>query len=82
MPLKKGCSMEAFQDNIRRMIREGYPRNQAVAAAYETLRRACLSPREAERAKRERWTPKEIVGEELENLRVMCEALEYLVKEL
>jgi len=81
MPLRKECSMEAFQENIRKMIREGYPREQAVAAAYETLRRACLSPRMAERAKRERWTPKEIIGE-TQNLEVLCEALRYIISKL
>lgn len=65
MPLRKTCSTSAMQKNISQLAREGYPIKQAVAIAYSTLMRACgLSPAEMKRAKRERWTPKEIVGEQ------------------
>ncbi len=73
MPLKKRCSIKAMQDNIRELIRKGYDRSQAVAIAYDTLRRACLSPAMAERAKKEKWTPKEIVGEEYNIIDVLNE---------
>lgn len=41
MPLSSGCSVSAFRENIAKMIREGRPRDQAVAAAISTLRRSC-----------------------------------------
>ncbi len=65
MPLDTRCSLDAFRENVRELMRK-YDRDQALAIAYETLRRACLSPEEAERAKREQWTPKEIVGEDVD----------------
>ncbi len=34
MPLKKGRDKKTISDNIARLIREGYPRDQAVAIAY------------------------------------------------
>lgn len=34
MPLKKGSSKTAIRSNIKRMIKEGKPVNQAVAIAY------------------------------------------------
>jgi hypothetical protein len=34
MPLKKGSSKKAIRSNIKRMIKEGKPANQAVAIAY------------------------------------------------
>lgn len=34
MPLKRGKSKEAIQENIRTLVREGYPVKQAVAIAY------------------------------------------------
>lgn len=33
MPLKKGKSQQVISENIARLIREGYPRDQAVAIA-------------------------------------------------
>lgn len=34
MPLKKGRDRKTISENIARLIREGYPRDQAVAIAY------------------------------------------------
>ena len=41
MPLRSGCSVEDHQENIKQMIGEGMPRNQAVAAAYDHYYRKC-----------------------------------------
>lgn len=41
MPLKKTCSIEAFEANIAAEIRAGKPREQAVAIARQTLADAC-----------------------------------------
>ena len=41
MPLKKTCSIQAFEANIAAEIRAGKPREQAVAIAHDTLRNAC-----------------------------------------
>jgi len=70
MPLSKSCSVKAFRDNIRMLIgEEGYDREQAVAIAFETLRKACGAPT---RARTERWKPERIVrwkrGESVEDI--------------
>lgn len=40
MPLIQSDSQEAIEENIRRLIKEGYPREQAVAIALDIARRA------------------------------------------
>lgn len=40
MPLIKSASKEAIGTNISEMVHSGHPRNQAIAAALETARRA------------------------------------------
>jgi hypothetical protein len=40
MPLIKSGSKKAVGKNISKMVREGYPQKQAVAAALSTQRKA------------------------------------------
>jgi len=35
VPLKRGTGRDTISDNIRRLIREGYPPDQAAAIAYD-----------------------------------------------
>lgn len=78
MPLKKVCSVKAFRDNIRMAIREGYPREQAVAMAFETLRRACGAP---PRAREEQWPPEKIVKWKKEGMEVIEQVLDDMNEE-
>lgn len=38
MPLAKGKSKKIIEENIKKLIEEGYPQNQAVAIAYSNAR--------------------------------------------
>ena len=62
MPYNKSCSMKAYDSNVTFFHdTEGKPIDQAIAIAYDVLRRSCLSKKKAETAKKNKWTPKQIV---------------------
>ena len=45
MPLKRGSSKKTVSSNIRKMMREGYPQRQAVAASLSSARKGRKSRR-------------------------------------
>jgi hypothetical protein len=45
MPFKLGGSQKTISKNIRKMMREGYPQRQAVAASLSTARKGRKSTR-------------------------------------
>lgn len=49
MPLKRGSSDETRSENIAEMIRSGYPRKQAAAAAYRQQRKSRRGGRKGRR---------------------------------
>lgn len=40
MPLNKGSSEKSFAENVKQLIKDGYPRKQALAIAYDIKRRS------------------------------------------
>ena len=45
MPLKKGKGKRTISENIARLIREGKPRDQAVAIAYSEAGKSKKKPK-------------------------------------
>lgn len=45
MPLMHGTSEKSFSHNVAKLIKEGYPRNQALAIAYSIKRKASKKPK-------------------------------------
>jgi len=40
MPLKKSPSKDAFEENLKKLLEEGYPKKQALAIAYDTQKKS------------------------------------------
>ena len=46
MPLQKGSSKKTLSENIAKLIKEGYPRDQAVAIAYSEQKKHKLKKKD------------------------------------
>jgi len=56
MPLKRGFSQETISENIRREVRAGRPRRQAIAIAEHEAEKARRARRRAKTAAKKRRT--------------------------
>jgi uncharacterized Ntn-hydrolase superfamily protein len=45
MPLQQSASNPAFQSNLRKLLKEGYPRKQALAIALSVQKRNAVRRR-------------------------------------
>jgi hypothetical protein len=40
MPIKSGTSKATFEDNLKKLLSEGYPKDQALAIAYNAKKKS------------------------------------------
>jgi len=52
MPLKEGKSSEVISENVRKLMREGYPQDQAVAISYDKAGRSKRAKKRAKKHKK------------------------------